>query len=240
MSAERRLIVNADDFGLSEGVNLGIMRAHREGIVTSASLMVRWAAAEHAVSLASAHRMLGLGIHFDLGEWYYESEEWKPRYDVADMRDADAVEKELIAQLERFERLVGRPPTHLDSHQHVHHDAIVLPIVLAASLRLGVPLRNVDPGPRYCGEFYGQDGRGYPFPEGISVAALTRIIETLPPGDTELACHPGLDADLDTTYRDERAREVEALCDVSVRTAVRAANVELISFASLRRGTPDN
>jgi chitin disaccharide deacetylase len=239
MNPARRLIVNADDFGLSEGVNLGIVQAHREGIVTSASLMVRWAAAEHAVSLASVHPLLGLGIHFDLGEWFYDSGEWKPRYAVADMRDAVAVQHELDAQLERFERLVGRPPTHLDSHQHVHHDAIVLPIVVAASHRLGIPVRGVAPGPSYCGDFYGQDGRGYPFPEAISGAALTRIIETLPPGDTELACHPGFDGDLDTTYRDERAREVAALCDAGVRRAVRASNVELISFAPLRRITPD-
>ena len=60
----RRLIVNADDFGLSEGVDHGIVDAFSNGIVTSTSLMVRRPAARHAAELARLHTRLSVGLHF--------------------------------------------------------------------------------------------------------------------------------------------------------------------------------
>src|SRR5579862_6250198 len=62
----RRLIVSADDFGLSPGVNAGIMRAHRDGILTDASLMVNGAACDEAVELARAAPRLSVGLHLVL------------------------------------------------------------------------------------------------------------------------------------------------------------------------------
>ena len=119
--ADRVLIVNADDFGRSAAVNGGIMRAHEHGIVTSASLMVRWPDAEPAAELARGTK-LAVGLHFDIGEWEYRDGEWRAVYEVLEEESPDAVERELARQLERFERLVGHVPTHLDSHQHVHRD----------------------------------------------------------------------------------------------------------------------
>src|SRR5436190_3388019 len=65
------LIVNADDFGMTPGVNRGIISAHESGIVTSTSLMVRGAAAAEAVELAREHPQLSVGLHVDLCEWVY-------------------------------------------------------------------------------------------------------------------------------------------------------------------------
>ena len=65
----RILIVNADDLGLSGGVNRGIARAHDEGIVTSASAMVRRDAIEEAAELARSRPALSVGLHVDLSEW---------------------------------------------------------------------------------------------------------------------------------------------------------------------------
>ena len=62
----RRLIVSADDFGMSTGINAGILRAHREGILTSASLMVNGSACAEAVELARAHPTLSVGLHLVL------------------------------------------------------------------------------------------------------------------------------------------------------------------------------
>ena len=67
----RAVIVNADDFGLSAGVNRGIAAAFEGGIVTSASLMVRPDAAAEAASYARLHPVLGVGLHIDLGEWVH-------------------------------------------------------------------------------------------------------------------------------------------------------------------------
>ena len=76
MPAKRYLIVNADDFGLSAGVNRGVIEAHERGIVTSASLMVRPPAAAEAAADARAYPELSLGLHVDLGEWSYREGEW--------------------------------------------------------------------------------------------------------------------------------------------------------------------
>src|SRR5215212_5238159 len=121
--SEKFLIVNADDFGLSPGINRGIIRAHVEGIVTSASLMVRWPAAREAVQLAAAHSALSVGLHVDLGEWEQQGGEWRSVYEViSDTESARAVRNEVAAQLRTFRQLVGRDPTHIDSHQHAHKE----------------------------------------------------------------------------------------------------------------------
>src|SRR5918996_3488980 len=108
--SERVLIVNADDFGRSRGVNRGVIRAHEEGIVTSATMLVRWPAAEDAAAY-SRRSSLSVGLHFDLGEWEYRDGEWHALYEVPVAQTPDAIAEEVERQLERFELLTGRSPT---------------------------------------------------------------------------------------------------------------------------------
>ena len=233
MAAKRYLIVNADDFGQSSGVNRGIIEAHERGIVTSASLMVRWPAAAEAAEYGREHPNLSLGLHFDLGEWVYRDEDWVPVYEVAPRDDATAVADEVSEQLATFRRLVGRDPTHIDSHQNVHlKEPRVRSVLIEVARRFEVPLRHFSP--RVCcrGDFYGQTPKGLPWPDAISVEGLIEILAALPPGITELACHPGVDDDLESMYRSERAKEVEVLCDSRVRAAIIAEGIELGSFGS--------
>lgn len=86
----RHLIVNADDFGQSLGVNRGIIEAHERGIVTSASLMVRSPAAADAAAYSARRPKLSLGLHLDLGEWSYRGNRWVPLYEVVRVDDAEA------------------------------------------------------------------------------------------------------------------------------------------------------
>jgi predicted glycoside hydrolase/deacetylase ChbG (UPF0249 family) len=226
----RTLIVNADDFGLSEGVNLGIVEAHDHGPVLSASLLVRAPAARQAVSLARSRPCLDLGLHVDLGEWVYQQGEWRPAYLVVAGNDPMDIREEVWRQVALFQDLTGAGPTHLDSHQHVHRSEPARSALREASEALGVPLRHYTPGVRYCGDFYGQTGAGEPRPEAITVQALVDLIAGLPTGVTELACHPGRGTDFKSVYADERAIEVETLCDARVRAALRAENIRLSSF----------
>jgi len=229
----RRLVVNADDLGRSAGINRGVVRAHTEGVVTSASLMVRYAAAPDAVAAAREHPQLGIGLHVDLGEWEFASDEWRATYDVVDTDDPDAVEEELARQLDAFHSLVGREPTHLDSHQHVHRDEPVRSAVRRAGAALGVPVRHFGPV-RYCGAFYGQGRHGVPLPEGISAQALAGLIEGLTDdGPTEIACHPAEEIDFATSYGPERLVELESLCDPRARAAVETGGIELVSFTDV-------
>ena len=235
MNRSKYLIVNADDFGQSAGINRGIVEAHERGIVTSASLMVRWPAANDAAAYAREHRELSVGLHFDLGEWAYRDETWAPIYEVCETEDGECVRDELARQLDLFRSFVGSDPTHLDSHQHVHLSEPARSVCLEFSRELEIPLRGCAASVRYCGDFYGQCEDGSRYPEGISVERLVQILATLPDGVTELACHPGREVDLDTMYRDEREREVESLCDARVPFALAAHGIELISFNHLKR-----
>lgn len=233
--AGTRLIVNADDFGRSTGINAGVVHAHEHGIVTSASLMVRWPAAATAAAYARGRPALSVGLHVDLGEWVHAGGEWRPREIVVDTGDEDAVERELERQLELFRTLLGRDPTHLDSHQHVHRGEPLRTILARAAERLSVPLRDSTPGISYDGRFYGQTAKGDPRPEWIATARLVELIDGLGPGTTELGCHPGLGDDVPAPYRSERAAELEALCHPDVRVAVRRRGAILGSFADWSR-----
>jgi predicted glycoside hydrolase/deacetylase ChbG (UPF0249 family) len=232
MGAQRLLIVNADDLGLSAAVNAGIARAHEEGVVTSASLMVRQPAAEEAASLARRHPLLAVGLHIDIGQWDYESGEWKIAYQRCSPEDEAAVEVECRGQLEAFRELLDRDPTHLDSHQHTHMTEPVATVAAALAAEIGVPLRGR--GIRYEGGFYGQAARGEPWPQGIAVEHLIELIGLLPQGWTELGCHPGLGVESESSYGPEREVEVEALCDPRVRAAIEQEGIELRSFAEAR------
>lgn len=227
------LIVNADDFGLSAGVNRGIIEAVEHGVLTSASLMVRQPAAAEAASYARNKGRISIGLHLDLGEWVYRDGEWVPLYSVVSTDDADAVAKEVGRQMSTFERLMGKPPTHLDSHQHVHRNQPALAITRELAQRLGIPLRDFNPRIRYCGDFYGQTGEGEHWPEGISLSNLKQILAGLPEGVTELGCHPGYGEGLATVYRNERAMETQVLCQPGLRGALKELGFELCSFDTL-------
>lgn len=234
-STTRRLVVNADDFGRSPGINRGIIRCHEHGVVTSASLMVRWPAAAEAAAYARGRARLGLGLHLDLGEWAFRDGAWVALYEVVPAGDATEVEREARRQLDRFRELTGGAnPTHVDSHQHVHRHPPARDAALRLARELEVPLRHFSPV-RYFGGFYGQSDEGEPFPDGVGVEALVRLLAALPTGDqecAELCCHPAaeVEADVETMYRDERAAEARTLCDPRVRRAVEEAGFELCTF----------
>jgi chitin disaccharide deacetylase len=231
VNGARTLIVNADDLGYTEGVNGGIFEAHARGIVTSTSMMVRRSAAAEAARLSADHPELAIGLHIDIGQWDYENGEWKLAYSHCPPDDEAAVEEECAEQLEAFRALLGRDPTHLDSHQHAHRSEPVASVVSRIAERLEVPLRGV--GIRYEGGFYGQTGKGEPYAEGISVEHLLELIRSLRPGWTEIGCHPGIGVErTETSYAHERERELEVLCDPRIKRAIEVEGVLLRSFAA--------
>jgi len=246
VAVQRRLIVNADDLGYTEATTAGIVHAHRHGIVTSASLMVRPPAARAAVREAAAAGFDDLGLHLDLGERVFRRGRWEPLYEVVNRADAAAVAAECRRQLETFRDLVGRDPTHLDSHQHAHLDEPVRSVAVAIAAELGVPLRHLSSSVAFCGGFYGQTGRGEPAPELLTTESLLALLDrerdaaaASPTAAVELACHPGWDDDLETMYVAERRIEVDVLCSTGLREAVAAHGFTLATFTELaaaRRG----
>ncbi len=231
--SNKKLIVNADDFGQSPGINSGIIKAHEQGIVTSTSLMVRYPAAKDAADYAKKNRALGIGLHIDLGEWIYNDGNWDQLYEVVSIDDIQTVTEEINKQLESFYTLMDRKPDHLDSHQHVHQRENLKPVFLALANRLNITLRGCSSKVNYCGDFYGQLIDGSDYHTAISVEGLKKTIFKLPEGITELACHPALQNDIKTMYRIEREMEVDTLCDAEIKEAIIHSNIELTNFAGI-------
>jgi chitin disaccharide deacetylase len=156
----RRLVANADDLGLTAGVNNGIFDAHDRGILTSASLMANAPATADAIRRLRTRPALGIGVHVMLVDGtptlspariptlvqddgrFYPS--WKP-FIVACLRGRvrlREVEQELTAQVERL-RSEGIGLTHLDAHKHVHAYPPVFAIVARLAERFRIPVVRV-------------------------------------------------------------------------------------------------
>jgi chitin disaccharide deacetylase len=223
----RHVIVNADDFGASTGTNRGIVEGHTRGVVTSTSMMVTGAAVEEAVELSRAHPQLAIGLHWDvIGE---DEREF-------DLDDHDAVRAEFAAQLQRFRELMGRRPSHIDSHRHLHLDDGVRELFGELAAPLGVPLRG-DGRVRFVGNFYAQWEWGVTDLDHVSVSALQEIIrEEVREGWTELSCHPGyVTEDYFPMYRHEREAELRTLTDPRIRSTFDELGIELESYATYTR-----
>jgi len=145
----KNLIVNADDLGWTEGVNRGIAEAHRQGLVTSTSLLANGHAFDSALAVSRSFPALGIGVHLNLSDG-------PPTADAASVRSllkedgqliggpetlllriasrklsTSEVEREWDAQIRKV-RDAGISPTHLDGHKHVH----MLPGLFEVALRL--------------------------------------------------------------------------------------------------------
>jgi len=135
-NGEKRLIVNADDFGWTQGITDGILQAHRLGIVTSTSMMVNRPASEYALSQIPSAPKLGVGIHLTLCDGapvlspeqvpslvdregnFYSGAEAMRRLRKRGFQSGE-IEAEFRAQI-RWMKDRGATPTHADSHQHLH------------------------------------------------------------------------------------------------------------------------
>ena len=232
----RRLICNADDFGLSAATNRGIIQCRQEGILTSASLMVRAPAAAAAAQWAAGDPSLSLGLHVELGEWEYRAGAWVQTTEVVPLDQPLAVRDEIYRQVDAFVKLTGNNPTHLDSHQHLHQRSSVKPVMRALADTLGVVLRGESAVVRFCGAFFGADEHLEPKPENVSVANLLQLLDRLQPGITEMSCHPGLDSSLNSDYAAMRLLEVATLCDARIIQAIHDKNIFLVPFGPLPRG----
>lgn len=159
----RQLIVNADDYGYTPGTSRGILRGHQEGIVTSTSVMVNMPAAVEWVPKAVGEAPdLGLGLHINLtagapvslpgdvpdlvapGGGFY------PRDTLIGLMpglDITQVEREMLAQVARFEEIAGRLPDHLDSHHHITYlNPPIIKLMVKLAHELDIPIRNPLPG----------------------------------------------------------------------------------------------
>ena len=153
---EQQLIINADDFGLCEGVNKGIVEAHAKGILTSATIMANMPAAQQAIDLACKLPNLGVGVHLNLtngkpvcqhaitkcllntGGCFTLSPGKLATASLICSKTRAAIEAELAAQIQwLIDR--GIKPTHLDSHKHFHSFPAIFPVICRLAKRFEIP-----------------------------------------------------------------------------------------------------
>lgn len=151
-----KLIVNADDFGFSEGVNRGIVEAYKNGIVTSCSVMMTMPALTHAKVLAQKNPELKLGLHLNMtlgrpltncislikeNGFFYKPKE-KP--DINKFLKSE-IKIEFLAQYKKFISEFKRKPTHLDTHLYAHQIyGVVKEVISEISEEKNIPVRDLD------------------------------------------------------------------------------------------------
>ena len=250
----RLLIVNADDFGRSKGVNLGIVRANSEGIVTSTTLMTNAPGTAHAATLAATRPGLDIGVHLVLTYQKpllhpsrvrslvrEDGSFWRPSELLARSIDRTEALAEYRAQFARARELIGREPTHVDTHHWVHDHPALSWAVRELARETGAAARTHTPEQR---DEYRANGvrtpdhftREFQHPGHIGLDDLLALLARVEDGVTELMCHPGEpDPELVATsaYARERPLELAVLTDPRVRDALERERITLTTFAEL-------
>jgi len=247
-----KLIVNADDFGYSEGVNLGIVEAHRSGIVTSTSAMITMPAILQAAELAKKHPTLGVGLHLNItcgkpltsakslvnGNGFFNKPKENP--DVAHFKKEE-IRQEFLAQYEEFLRIFGRRPTHLDTHLYAHQ---IYPnvgeMIRELAREKNLPVRGFTiagfPSVSFLPWFkVGKDETE----EDLLAKFESRIQESLTEEYAELMVHPAYtDAYLmkNSSYNMERFVELKALTSERIKNLLLLFGIELTNYAEATHG----
>jgi predicted glycoside hydrolase/deacetylase ChbG (UPF0249 family) len=148
-----------------------------------------------------------------------------------DLGDVPAVRDEFRRQVDEFDRLLGRLPTHVDSHRHAHREAHLMPVFRQLVAPLGVPLRD-DGRVRFVGHFYAQWEWQVTNLDYVSVPFLDRLLrEEVTDGWTEFSCHPGYPSpDYTAVYLAERPVEVRTLTDPAIRASLEQLSIRLASY----------
>lgn len=249
------LIVNADDFGYTSGVNWGILQAIDCGIVTSTSLMVNMPGTAEALEFFRFGRITAAGVHLCLttGRPVSPPEEVSSLVDdqgffkrkkelFSSPLDGGEIRREFWAQIKKA-RDAGIDITHLDTHHHVHTHPLVLEALadIAAECRLpvracseeiagylsrrGIPVVDI-----FCGSWYGENASEESFWQAV-LEGLRRGACSM-----EIMTHPGLaDEELRrlSSYAVERERELAILCRSSLKKRLRESGVVLGSYRDL-------
>ena len=244
-----RLIMNADDFGISKAINLGIIEGFKNGIVTSTTLMCNMEATEHAVNLAKENSKLGVGIHLVLTagrplsknvKTLVDSEGNFLKYDkMVESACIEDIRREFRKQFEKFLSF-GIVPTHIDTHHHVHSIESVFEVVAELAKEHNIPIRHIKAigeekyesiktTTKFVDSFYNLSM--------IEPEILINLLEdNINVDSLEIMCHPGyLDSKIlsSSSYAYPRVKELETLTNKEVIKFINEKNIELINFKDI-------
>jgi|SRR5690625_350263 len=245
-----KIIVNADDFGYSKGVNLGIIEAHQEGIVSSTTLMTNMPGVEHAVELARKNEQLGVGIHFvlDCGSpvnsnvpsLVDENGRFLKSDQLIKSAKPEEIKMELTSQIEKFFSF-KRTPTHIDSHHHIHRHKKVFSVVRELAEKYQLPIRRMsaksDASLNYEGlktvDYFNDDFYG----DELDVNSLKTILrKTKKYSTVEIMTHPAFIDDpilIGSSYNIQRVKELGILTDLEIKRYSRENNLTMATYKDI-------
>lgn len=241
------LIFNADDFGYSKGINCGIIEAYKSGVLTSTTLMVNMRGTLHAVELMKEAEGMGVGLHLNIslgnpltnGKTLVDEKGdfMKPdNLPKAYKYDEEELRNEIWAQYKRFTELVGKKPSHLDSHLF-SSDKVPQMRKLSAELAIkeNIPLRNYDINLYQHVEFINH--RNYNAKPTLDYA-IEYFNDIISNEYVEIMTHPGyVDYEIynNSSYNIQRANELHFLTSPEIRDIIEKNNVNLITYNDVRK-----
>ncbi|MGH4050627.1 MAG: ChbG/HpnK family deacetylase [Clostridium sp.] len=241
------LIFNADDFGYSKGINYGIIEAHKRGVLTSATLMVNMSGTLHAVELMKGLKAMDVGLHLNIslgkpltsGKTLVDEKGnfMKPdnlpddyKYDLEELRN------EIWTQYNRYIELVGKKPSHIDSHLF---SSDKVPQMRKLSVELAIEkeiaLRNYDIDLYHHVEFVNY--RNYNAKPTLDYVA-EYFSDIIKHEYVEIMTHPGfVDIEVynNSSYNIQRAIELEFLTSIQISELIKKNNINLISYSDVRK-----
>ena len=245
------LIVNADDGNLTAGVTQAILDCHDKGILSSTTWMINLPHSSSRVREVKSRAHLGVGVHLNLtlGEPVSERSEIpslltdegrfrKVGPQLEKLPRAAEVRLEYRAQIEKFRKLFGRLPTHLDTHHQVHDHPFYLAILSDIANDYHLPLRRskllAEPT-AYNFHFLTTDSLwGDLNPAGYwRRPGLESVLHHLPKGISEVMCHPGRnDKDLQvlSSFTVGREEEMKLISDPSLRALLQKLGITLSHY----------
>ncbi len=246
-----KLIVNADDFGYSKGINLGIIEAFQHGVVRSTTMMANMPGFDHAVTLYNENPGLGVGVHLTLTCGRPLTQGLKTLVDangnfhklpvlneINGTFDPDELEKEYHAQIEKTLK-AGIHVTHLDSHHHTHPIGPMFKVFIKLAKEYGLPVRmygksKQDP---IASEVKSTDDFNESFyADGVTFENFKKIITDSKGNSLEMMCHTAfVDHAIyhGSSYALNRIEELHILTSDEVKNFVKENNIELINFTQL-------
>ncbi len=234
----RQVILNADDLGYDPAVTEGILAAMRQGVVSSATLMVNTPFSRDAALLADG---LSLGLHLNLVKWSALSTGLEMSEHFA--WTAEAVARETLDQVAAFKTLCNRRPTHIDVHKHWHRLPSVLEGVVDVAKAAHLPVRSIDASMRQRLRHAGVLTNDHFIGDAPSTAFWTleqfeQVLRDLPmSGVVELMCHPGLvPTVISSRYAAQRAVELQTFTSERAAVLMREYEVECVGWKSALDG----
>lgn len=242
------LIVNADDFGISKGVNYGIYDSHLHGIVTSTSMMITMPEVQHAIELSEKVPSLKIGLHLNitLGKPLTECKSLiKPNgnfYKPLENPNQDdfceeEIYQEFLAQYLMFVKQLGKKPTHVDSHLYAHQKyEKAKSAVIRLAKEKDIPVRALDIEGYRPTKFL--DFFKYKSGDDLFAIFKDNLPNIMEHEICELMVHPGYIDDFlleSSTYNLPRAEEIDVLTSTRLKQLIKDNNINLVNFEFLRR-----